>query len=208
MKKKTKLLCLTLSLIFLVLGISGCGSNQKFAEYREWYKTLHIGWHRGIHVHSLAEKEDYLQVGIKCDPEHLDSLNKVIQTHNEFALTHPGYFGDIVVEFDAVYSSGAGYFRYLNKPHENFSGSNADWMQCDGTIMYLEGNLYDFTSAYAEHRTEFPEPVLILETEDPGFFSEEDYEFLNQFTNLEQVIVKYSGEYNMDDVVQRINKYT
>ena len=208
MEKKKSQILTVVSLIILCLGIIGCGRNQEFAEYKEWYNTLHINRHKGISVHALSEDEGHFQISVKCNPEHLDSFNEVIQAHNDFASAHPGYFDNVSVEYDTVYSSGAGYFRFFNKPHEDFSGLNADWMQCDGAIMYLQGNIQDFTIAYNEHQTEFSESVLILESEDPGYYSEVDYEFLKQFANLERIIIKYSGEYDMDDVVQIINKYT
>ena len=50
--------------------------------------------------------------------------------------------------------------------------------------------------------------VLVLESQDPGFYSEEDYKFLEQFPDLKQVILKFTGDNDMDEVIRRINNYT
>ncbi|MCR5155561.1 MAG: hypothetical protein K6C96_02615, partial [Butyrivibrio sp.] len=95
-----------------------------------------------------------------------------------------------------------------SSPDANGYDISFDDIQSDGEIRYLRGDIYDFVNAYKENSTAYSVPVLVLTTQDPGFYSVEDYSFLEQFKDLKRLVLRYGGEYDVDALLEAINKYT
>ncbi len=210
--KKTFLLTV-LAAVFIMVIATGCGNDKHFAEYREWYKALKVESTKGITLLGIIEEDDCLGITVKCADADMDAYNGLIQRHNEFVNEHPGYFGDDISVYIILGQGSKKQFNYqlysYNKPREGISGVSAEGIHNGENINYIQGDLYDFARISKACNTEYPEQVLVLETQDPGFYSLEDYKFLEQFSDLEQIILKYNApDYDMTSVFEAINIYS
>ena len=204
MKKKI-LLLLFLSAICLIMMACSSKSNT-FPEYSEWYDALNIGTTKGISVLSTENKTYSLTIYLDIDSRYFDSYNEIIRRHNEFVEEHPSYFSsDMSVYF--MYCEGN--HKAFNVLMECYNGKDiADGVSVGPKIRCIRGDIYHFKNRYELGKTVFPESILVLQSKDPGFYTDEDYGFLEQFPNLEQIILEYSGEYDRYAVVSAIEQYT
>ena len=211
MNKKRSLMSNVISILIIGVFLIGCGRDDSFSEHREWYEALNINQTSGISVENYEESDDSVRLYLKADYKALNSLNNVIQNHNDYIQSNPGYFDGTSVYIMAVNASSGSYQNYewyYSSPDVEESDISFDDMQNDGAIKYLRGDIYDFVNAYKECSVEYSVPVLVLTTQDPGFYLPEDYKFLEQFKSLKRLVLNYSGEYDADTLLNAINEYT
>ncbi len=221
------------SSILLMLLVVGCGrergasrkdieSMPLVTDNREWVDA--IGLFDNFDTTPFGVGEGYdngiLRVYINCDKgvESYETMAGIINAHNSFVDSNPGYFSEgKQIVFVCSHSSQYNSFYVFNEEngparfqeYEDMLGQSAT-----AKFQYMNVELCDLGSydkSLLEMKTKIDVPVLILHERQIKEYSqvaESNYEILNQFSGLEQVVIDFGGmDYNIDDVYSTIQKY-
>ena len=198
--------------IFLCIFITGCSDTPKeIKEYEEWYEALQINEHKGFKYLGSSHKDNRVSISIECDEEYLSEFCDVIKRHNEFVQQNPYYFPEdtlISILSSEGGSNPAAFLDCYNKPGEYFGEMSGPGIEENLEVKYMSVDVFDLKTAYDKHQNELSIPVLILNTSYMGTIAHDDFEFLKQFTNVEQVIIHFSElDYNMEEVASAVHEY-
>ena len=195
--------------LLICVSVTGCSHIPKeVRDYTEWYEALQIENHKGFEYSGFSAGEDIVHLSIECSNENLTEFAKVISRHNEFVRQNPDYFPkDTTIYFISYYGSPRVIFDCYNKPGEYF-GEVGGTIEENTEVKYLSANLFELEYIYKQCKNEFSIPVLVMTAEGVENVHPDTLAFLEQFKDLEQIIVYYNAhDYDMTPTLEGINKY-
>lgn len=207
-----KSLLYAITTILLCMFIVGCSNTPKeVKEYKEWYEALQIEDRKGFKYLGSSHKDNRYSITIECDEENLGAFNDVIKRHNQFVKSNPDYFSEdaqIYILSSDGGPSPAACFDCYNRPGDYFGEISGQGIEENLEVKYMSVDVYDLVTAYGKCQNKFSIPVLILTTHYTGTISYEDFEFLKQFSDVEQIIISFSElDYDMEEVAKAIHEY-
>ena len=195
--------------LLICLSVTGCSHIPKeVRDYSEWYEALQIENKEGFKYSGFSAGDDFIHLTIETSYDNLTDFSNVISRHNEFVRQNPDYFPkDTTIYFISYYDIHFVFLDCYNKPGEYF-GEAGGTIEENSEIKYISANIFDLRDAYNEYKNEISIPVLVLTTEHPENVKPDTLAFLEQFKDLEQIIVKYNArDYDMTSTLEGINKY-
>ncbi len=201
----------SVALVVLIgLLTTGCSHTPKSVrEYKEWYEALQIEEHKGFEFYSFSDKDDVVSLAIECSEENLGAFNEVLKHHNEFVRSNPEYFSEDT-RINILSSQGTPFplLDCYNTPGDYFGEISGEGIEENNEIKYMSADVFEVKAAYEQYQNELSIPVLILTTHYTGNIAYEDFEFLEQFSDVEQVIVSFSElDYDMEEVVRAVHDF-
>ncbi len=196
--------------VILCTFITGCSHTpEAVKEYEEWYEALQINEHKEIEYMGFSHNDNTLSLSIDCNYENLSLFNDVIKRHNEFVKKNPDYFPEnSKINILSGYGTPQVFIDCYNKPGDYFGEISGEGIEEDNEIKYMSGDVMEFKYAYDQCKNEFSIPVLILSAHYTGTINHDDFRFLEQFKNVEQVIIYFSElDYNMEVVTGAVYDY-
>lgn len=206
-----KRLFLSIAVVILFcLTVAGCSHIPKETrEYKEWYEALQIEDRQGFKYGGFSSDDNHIHLSIECNYNNLGDFAKVVSRHNEFVRQNPDYFPkDTAICFISYYESPMPFLDCYNKPGDYFGEAGGIGIEENSEIKYISANLFQLEYAYKKYKNEFSIPVLVLTTDTPENVHAQNLEFLEQFKDLDQIIVNYNAlGYDMTPTLEGINKY-
>ena len=198
--------------VILCTFITGCSNTPKeVKEYKEWYEALQIENREGFKYLGSSHEDNRYSITIECDEENLGAFNDVIKRHNQFVKSNPDYFSEdaqiYILSSDGDPSPAVGFDCY-NRPGDYFGEISGQGIEENLEVQYMSVEVFDLITAYKKCQNSFSIPVLILTAHDPGHIFYEDFEFLKQFSDVEQIIIYFSElDYDMEEVAKAVHEY-
>ena len=198
--------------VILCTFITGCSNTPKeVKEYKEWYEALQIENREGFKYLGSSHEDNRYSITIECDEENLGAFNDVIKRHNQFVKSNPDYFSEdaqIYILSSDGGPSPAACFDCYNRPGDYFGEISGQGIEENLEVQYMSVEVFDLITAYEKCQNSFSIPVLILTAHDPGHIFYEDFEFLKQFSDVEQIIIYFSElDYDMEEVAKAVHEY-
>ena len=192
------------------------------ADNREWVDAIGLFDHFDTTPFGVGEGYDngILRIYINCDNgvDSYETMAGIINAHNSFVDGYSDYFsGGKQIVFVCSHSSQYNSCYVFNE--ETGPGRFQEYEDLLGQattakFQYMTVELCDlggYDKSLLEMKTKLDIPVLILHERQIKEYSqvaESNYEILNQFSGLEQVVIDFGGmDYNIDDVYSTIQKY-
>ena len=214
---KKKIIALISSIALLLCGCT----QQPFksfkkieTSYPEWLEATSFENTKSGVLAYYNENPTSVEIGILCEKgvESYEDLCDMINAHNSFVNNNPDYFGnDIAISFIGTLKNWQNtiYFfngtcKYLDMDYykDNLEFEKTEKMQFALiNIASIPDELFGMSS-------NFNVPIVILEETNGIIPSEHTYEVLKHFSNLEQVMISFNGDYNSKDIYDVIQKYT
>ena len=213
--------------IFIVISVAvfacyligkNAGANRVRTSYKEWAKEigLYTTEHTEIDCQSKEnEIEVYVSYKDKDAVEGYKELCGIVNAHNKFVNENPDYFpNDIRISIHNGNGKGKNNFSlrsvFSNKDAFDDGFAYADQLGRAETLkmQYMWINMGRAIVESRENGIDMDIPVLILNYNDQGMPDKEKYIFLNDYKNVEQVIINYgASDHDINEVCEQIQEY-
>ena len=212
-----------LLLVVVVVFLAGCTYNSSESgkkpqiKNQEWVEAIGLFDHENAPVDGLGESDDEISISILCDNGYdgYDALAEIINKHNGFVDANPTYFsGNPRILFYASLESEYNTMVFFNERctfHKFSQYEDALERSSTDKIQYAYIGVSDVPQELYDMQNKFDIPVVIFQMLNASRLPEDSfYEALNAFSNLETVILEYSGkdlEYDPAEISGTIQKY-